>query len=164
MPRLPSDAAAAAAAAAAAGGPPPPRGCVSVSTSDVARAFMELESAAFESAVSPRAAVRLLHALLAALAEKFTAASRSRLAWLEALFVHLEEYLGRDALDAALALEARAEAAAGGRLRLHLSGLGGGGGGRGSAGGGGPGAALTVVNDVDLLTVLDTVQLLASSG
>jgi uncharacterized membrane protein YgcG len=163
MPRLPSDAAAAAAAAAAAGAPPPPRGCVSVATNDVARAFFELESAAFESALSPRVAVRLLHALAAGLAAKFLEASGRRLSWLEALFEHLEEYLGRDALDAALALEARAEGAGGGRLRLHLSGLGGGPGG-GSGGGGGGSAAVSLVNDVDLLTVLDTVQLLAAAS
>lgn len=83
-------------AAAASGLPPPgPRCSASVTTNDVTRARVELEAAAFESALAPRVAARLLHALAVAAAEKFTGASGRRLVWLEALFGYLEEYLGK---------------------------------------------------------------------
>lgn len=80
-----------------------------------------------------------------------------------------------------MSLQARAEAVAGDKLRLHLAGLkapsGGGGGpsrapsgGGGAAaaaaaangGGGGSGPAVLLRNEVDLVTVLNTVQLLAA--
>jgi hypothetical protein len=163
------------AAAAASGAPPPgPRAAVSLQTNDVTRARVELESAAFESSLAPRAAARLLHAFAGAVAAKFFGATGKRLAWFEALFFHLEEYLTKDSLDLFVSLRARAEAAAGEKLRMHIGGLGAGGGSSGggwgsSSGGGrrGEGAsssAVHLVNDVDLLTVLNTVQLLASVG
>jgi hypothetical protein len=180
-PRWPSDAELAAAASAAASqqqpAPPPPpvRGAVTVASNDVTRARLDLECAALESALAPRAATRLLHAFCVAVAHKFWGSTGKRLAKLEALFFHLEQYLGKDALDLSVSLSARAEAAEGDKLKLQVSGLPSGGGGDGSrgreekaSGGGGAtaaaAAAVRLVNDVDLMTVLDTVQLLASAG
>ncbi|GBF98523.1 hypothetical protein Rsub_11514 [Raphidocelis subcapitata] len=201
-PTWPSDAEAAAAAAAAAqdgagdaaaapAAAPPPRAAVALATNDVCRARLDVDALAFESAIPPRAAARLLQALTVAVAERFWGAGRPRVEWLGALFKHIEEYLGRESLDVSVSLAARAEAVRGGTgngaaaeaprssadgLRLHVSGpvpAGGGGarrtgslvgGGRSEDGeGGAPApAAVHVTNDFDLLTVLDTVQLFMS--
>lgn len=56
-----------------------PQAIVTLRNNEVTRVKANLEAAAFESAVSPRIAVRLLHMLLLAVAHKFGSGSSKRL-------------------------------------------------------------------------------------
>jgi hypothetical protein len=84
------------------------------------------------------------------------------------IFTHVAEYLGRDCLDLLVCVDAAATAveAAGGTgpaLQLLLAGAAqgpGGSAGANSSSSNGGGACCYIINDVNLLTVLETVRLL----
>ncbi|KAF6255279.1 hypothetical protein COO60DRAFT_1702917 [Scenedesmus sp. NREL 46B-D3] len=165
-----------------------PCGMLTVRNNDITRVRAELESASFVSAVAPRIAVRLLHIVALAVVLKFfsggTGSSSSssgskRLEYVNKVFGHVAEYLGRDCLDLLLCVDVAAAASEAGGLQVSLQGVppaaaaaggdsssstgaaGGGtaaaGGSCGAAGGGGsPSWPVYVINDVNLLTVLDT--------
>jgi hypothetical protein len=87
------------------------------------------------------------------------------------VFGHIAEYLGRDCLDLLLCVDVAAAASEAGSLQVSVQGVspaaatGGsssntGAAGASAAGGGGPSWPVYVINDVNLLTVLDTVKLI----
>eukprot|EP00775_Hariotina_reticulata_P002642 gene2642-2943_t len=147
----------------------------SVADIDISLAELaELEAASFESAVPPSAAVRLLQVASLAVALKFFDSSSKRMAWLSKVFSHIAEYVGRDCLDLLACLDLAAAATGSGSLQLKLRGAAPGhsscsSGVEGKAAGNGTADGSTadgilwpvyVINDVNLLTVLDTVKLI----
>lgn len=82
------------------------------------------------------------------------------------VFGHIAEYLGRDCLDLLLCLDVAAAATEAGGLQVSVQGVspaaaGGGSSSSGAVGSSGsPSWLVYVINDVNLLTVLDTVKLI----
>ena len=158
---------------------------VSIANNEITRVKCDLESVLFQSCLAPRIAVRLLHAVAVAVAQKVWKMSGKQLVWLDKVFDHLQEYLSKDSLDALVCLHAKA-AVEDGVLRFMLSGdvpdNGGvssntvisqaaaaalAGGGLGAIGAGSSGVAAAagvwpvyIINDVNMLTVLETVKLM----
>ncbi|WIA20415.1 hypothetical protein OEZ85_004831 [Tetradesmus obliquus] len=147
-----------------------PCGMLTVRNNDVTRVRAELESASFVSAVAPRIAVRLLHIVALAVVLKFlpgSGSSSKRLEYVNKVFGHVAEYLGRDCLDLLLCLDVAAASSEAGGLQVSVQGVSpaAAGGGSSSSGGavcrsGSPSWPVYVINDVNLLTVLDTVKLI----
>uniref|UniRef100_A0A383VKR7 Uncharacterized protein n=1 Tax=Tetradesmus obliquus TaxID=3088 RepID=A0A383VKR7_TETOB len=146
-----------------------PCGMLTVRNNDVTRVRAELESASFVSAVAPRIAVRLLHIVALAVVLKFlpgSGSSSKRLEYVNKVFGHIAEYLGRDCLDLLLCLDVAAAATEAGGLQVSVQGVspaaaGGGSSSSGAVGSSGsPSWLVYVINDVNLLTVLDTVKLI----
>ncbi|GLC71375.1 hypothetical protein PLESTF_001108700 [Pleodorina starrii] len=151
---------------------------LTVASNDITRLRAEVEGLWFQSTVSPRLAVRVLQAVVIALVLKFHSADSYSIRFWNRAFNQLHEYLSRGSLDLAVCLSLRATMdRPTDRLRLELSGqdlnappqqtaAGGGGGGGGGGGQGLLGRVCPVylLNDVNLMTVFDSVKLLMEAA
>ncbi|KXZ48833.1 hypothetical protein GPECTOR_25g418 [Gonium pectorale] len=144
---------------------------LSVASNDITRLRADVEGLWFQSSVSPRLAVRVLQAVVIALVLKFHAADSYSIRFWNRAFNQLHEYLSRGSLDVAVCLSVRAAVdRPTGRLRIELSGqdLNAPASSSAAAAGGdgllGRVFPLYLLNDVNLMTVLDSVKLLTESA
>ncbi|KAG2489303.1 hypothetical protein HYH03_012135 [Edaphochlamys debaryana] len=146
---------------------------LTVQSNEVTRLRADVEGLWFQSWVPPpKLAVRVLQAVVIALVLKFHAADSYSIRFWNRAFDQLHEYLSRGSLDLAVCLSARATMdRTTDRLRVELSGQDlnashtPGAAGAGAAGGGLLGRVCPVylLNDINLLTVLDSVKLLSEA-
>lgn len=125
---------------------------------DVTRVRADIESALFHSAVPPRIAIRLLHVLAASAAVNFKYMDSEQVHTLHKVFRIMHEYVSKDTLDALLCFVMKADVVDD-QLVIKLSGD------VDSDGGGGGGAQpvswpLYCINDINLVTVVDSIKML----
>lgn len=138
-----------------------PRCMLTVKNNDVTRVRAELESVLFQSQVSPRIAVRLLQGVFLGMAQRFGQLSRKHLTWLDTVFSHMHEYMSKDVLDVLLGVTVKAECVDE-VLRLSLSGDTRAQQAAGASGEGGGRNVwpVYVVNDLNMVTVVESIKLL----
>eukprot|EP00878_Enallax_costatus_P008928 GHUV01009335.1.p1 GENE.GHUV01009335.1~~GHUV01009335.1.p1 ORF type:complete len:506 (+),score=146.01 GHUV01009335.1:129-1646(+) len=147
-------------------GPQHQTGLIQLANNEVTRFRAELDCASFTSAVTPGVAVKLAHITVLATAMKILGSGSKQLDKINQVFGHVFEYVSKDCLDLLLSINASAAASTEGSIQVELQGTpptttagmhtsssqq------HGSAAANGP---FHIVNDVDLLTILDTVTLL----
>lgn len=154
-----------------------PLATIKLKTNYVTRLRGDLDTLCFQSDVAPRTAIRLLHAVIAAFIAEYGVRKDRDMKWVDSLFDHLDEYLSKETLEVSMALMAAAEVQEAptppgvlgmpstdvnqtpeveGRLKVVLS----------NPPSSGPHQEdlgtwpLVFINDLSLLTVLDTFKLL----
>ncbi|MEW5318825.1 MAG: hypothetical protein WDW38_010011 [Sanguina aurantia] len=130
-----------------------PRCMLTVASNEITRVRADIDSLVFQSKLPPRITVRLLHAVVVGLLLKFHSPGSYQLRFWDKVFVQLFEYLSKGSLDVVLCMTARGEMV-GDRLRVVLQ--------------GDPSSnphgldhicPIHILNDVNLLTVLDSFKL-----
>lgn len=87
----------------------PCRCMLTVSNNDVTRVRADVESLMFQSSVSPKLAVRMLYTVVANIMLRFYNQDSFQLAFWYKLFSQLHEYLGKESLDVTACVSAHAE-------------------------------------------------------